>query len=66
MNRIPTQSDLTDIELTSLFEIAGGFRSRMIPVARIKRLVELGLIQEVMGGLMITPTGRIVAKRTSA
>jgi hypothetical protein len=63
MTRIPTQSDLTSIELTSLCEIAKGFRSRTIPKGRIARLVELGLIQEVLGGLMITPTGRIVARR---
>ncbi len=63
MNRLPTQSDLTPAELASLYEIATGFRSRAIPPARIARLVELGLIQEVMGGLMITPTGRIVARR---
>jgi hypothetical protein len=63
MDRIPTQNDLTPIELSSLCEIAHGFRSRAIPVVRIARLVQLGLIQEVMGGLMITPAGRIVARR---
>jgi len=63
MDRMPTQSDLTDIEFASLCEIAEGFRSRTIPMSRVKRLVQLGLIQQVMGGLMITPAGRIVTRR---
>jgi hypothetical protein len=63
VDTIPRQSDLTPIELWSLCEIAKGFCSRTIPKGRISRLVQLGLIQEVMGGLMITPAGRIVARR---
>jgi hypothetical protein len=63
MDRIPTQSDLTPAEFSSLREISNGFRSRAIPALRITRLVQLGLIQEVMGGLMITPAGRIVTGR---
>ena len=62
MNRIPAPSDLTSAEQRSLCEIAGGFSSRALPAARIARLVQLGLIQEVMGGLMITPAGGIVAR----
>jgi len=61
--RLAAQSDLTPIEFWSLCEIAKGFCSRTIPAGRIARLVELGLIQEVMGGLMITPAGRILARR---
>jgi hypothetical protein len=49
MNRIPTLAELTSAEQASLFEIAGGFSSRALPAARIARLVQLGLIQEVMG-----------------
>jgi len=64
MDRMPTRSDLTADEFSSLSEIAEtGFRSRAIPIARIARLVRLGLIQEIMGGLMITPMGRIIARR---
>jgi len=64
MNRMPARSDLTTVEFSSLCEIATGFcSSRTISAARISRLIELGLIQKVMGGLMITPTGRIVARR---
>lgn len=65
MNKIPAQADLTSAERTSLFEIARGFSSRTLPAARIARLVQLGLIQEVMGGLMITPAGGIVARGIS-
>jgi hypothetical protein len=62
MNRIPTKSDLTDLEFAALREVSTGFMSRTIPKGRRARLVELGLIQEVMGGLMATPAGRIVAR----
>ena len=63
-NRMPARSDLTPDEFSSLNEIAAtGFHSRAIPVRRITRLVQLGLIQEIMGGLMITPMGRMVARR---
>jgi hypothetical protein len=62
MDRMPTRSDLTIEEFSSLCEIANGFRSRTIPVDRVARLVQLGLIQAIMGGLLITPMGRIVAR----
>ena len=62
MNRIATKSDLTAAEFTALREVSTGFMSRTIPKSRRARLVELGLIQEVMGGLMATPAGRIVAR----
>jgi hypothetical protein len=62
MNRIPTRSDLTPEEFSALREVSTGFVSRTIPIGRRARLVELGLIQEVMGGLMATPAGRIVAR----
>lgn len=63
MNVIPRASDLTAVEFSSLREIAKGFRSRTIPKGRVARLVQLGLIQEIMGGLMITPAGRIVSRQ---
>jgi hypothetical protein len=62
MNAIPTRSDLTAEEFSTLREISTGFMSRTIPKGRRARLVELGLIQEVMGGLMATPMGRIVSR----
>jgi hypothetical protein len=63
MDRIPAQSDLTLRELLTLREVAGGFRSGSVPAAQKARLVQLGLIHEVLGGLMITPAGIMVARR---
>jgi hypothetical protein len=63
MDRVPSQSDLTPGELRSLREIANGFRSRAMCGGSIGRLIELELVQQVMGGLMITPAGRMVARR---
>lgn len=62
MERIPSQSDLTVRELLTLREIARGFRSRAIPAEQKARLLHLGLIHEVLGGLMITPAGIMVAR----
>jgi hypothetical protein len=61
LNRLPNATDLTTPELNSLRLIARGFMSRTIPKAHQLRLVELGLIQSLMGGLMATPIGRMVA-----
>ena len=62
MNRIPSRSDLTAAEYLSLCLVAKGFMSRTIPSAHRLRLVELGLIQDRMGGLMPTPAGTMVAR----
>jgi hypothetical protein len=64
MQRIPRASDLTVPELLSLREIvAGNFTSTgTVSLANRTRLLELGLIQSAMGGLMATPSGRIVAR----
>ena len=62
MNRIPNVSDLTAEELASLVLTCRGFICRTIPRAHERRLVELGLIQSMMGGLMATPAGRMVAR----
>ena len=62
MNRIPSRSDLTAAEYVSLRLVAKGFMSRTIPSAHRLRLVELGLIQDRMGGLMPTPAGTMVAR----
>ena len=62
MNRMPTRSDLTLAEHSSLCLVAKGFMSRAIAPAHRTRLVQLGLIQDAMGGLMPTPAGRIVAR----
>jgi hypothetical protein len=61
MDRMPTAADLTAAEYFALRQVAKGFMSRTIPKAHQARLVQLGLIQSLMGGLMITPAGRIVA-----
>lgn len=62
MNRIPGRSDLTAAEFSSLCQVAKGFMSRTLPPGHISRLVQLGLIQDIMGGLMPTPAGRMVAR----
>lgn len=64
MQRIPRATDLTLPEMMSLREIVGGnFTSSATVSAPIRnKLVELGLIQAAMGGLMATPAGRIVAR----
>lgn len=62
MDRIPNAADLTVAELLSLRLVARGFMSRTIPKAHQARLVELGLIQSLMGGLMVTPMGRMVGR----
>jgi hypothetical protein len=62
MNRLPSADDLTAAEFTSLCLVASGFMSRTIPKAHQARLTELGLIQSLMGGLMATPAGRMVAR----
>ena len=62
MDRLPNVSDLTAEELKSLVRTCSGFIGRTIPRAHEKRLVELGLIQSMMGGLMATPAGRMVAR----
>jgi hypothetical protein len=64
MNRIPTALDLTLREFASLRNIV--IRSftplNQVAAPEKERLLELGLIQIGMGGLMPTPAGRIVAR----
>jgi hypothetical protein len=44
--------------------VAGSFTpSGHVNLAQRERLLELGLIQRAMGGLMPTPAGRILARR---
>lgn len=64
MQRMPRASDLTVSELLSLRDIvAGNFTSKAtVSAAKREKLLELGLIQSAMGGLMATPAGRIVAR----
>jgi hypothetical protein len=62
MERIPPQSDLTPNELSSLREISGGFRSDALPANQKARLVQVGLIYEVLGDLIYT-AGRMVVRR---
>jgi hypothetical protein len=49
-------------EYSSLCLVAKGFMTRTISPAHRIRLVELGLIQERMGGLLPTPAGTLVAR----
>jgi hypothetical protein len=62
MNRLPNAADLTPQEYSSLRLVARGFMSKTIPKLHQARLIELGLIQCLMGGLMATPAGRMVAR----
>jgi len=64
MDRIPSRTDLSADEWTSLVEIvAYSFMSKgSLPAARRARLVALGLIQDAMGGVVPTPAGRVVAR----
>jgi hypothetical protein len=62
VDRIPNAADITAAEYASLVLVSRGFVMKIIPAAHQARLVELGLIQAVMGGLMITPAGRMVAR----
>jgi hypothetical protein len=58
---MPTAADLTAAEFSSLRRVGTGFIGRTISKQHQARLVQLGLIQSLMGGLMITPAGRMVA-----
>jgi hypothetical protein len=62
MHRMPNAGDLTSPEFASLTRVSRGFILATIPKAHQARLVELGLIQAMMGGLIITPMGRMVAR----
>ena len=62
MNRLPNAADLTPPEYSSLRLVARGFMSKTIPKLHQARLIELGLIQCLMGGLIATPAGRMVAR----
>jgi hypothetical protein len=63
LERMPNAGDLTSTEFMSLLLVSRGFMSkRTIPAAHQARLVQLGLIQAIMGGLMATPAGRMVAR----
>jgi hypothetical protein len=62
--RIPSALELSLPEWTALRNLtARNFTpSRQIDPSHKARLLELGLIQLGMGGLMATPAGRIVAR----
>ena len=62
MDRIPNAFDLTAAEFSSLLLVTKGFMSGPIPPAHRSRLIQLGLVQSLMGGLMPTPAGRIVVR----
>ena len=64
MSEMPRSSDLTPGEMQTLKNIiAASFVSaKTVPKLRRERLLALGLVSAGMGGLMPTPTGRIVAR----
>lgn len=62
--RIPSAGELTREELRLLRQVVA---SSFVPVNQMSRenrirLIGLGLIQNAMGGLMPTPSGKIVAR----
>lgn len=62
MDRIATAAQLTGPELSSPRLVARSFMSRTIPKSHQARLIELGLIRSLMGGLMATPAGHMAAR----
>jgi hypothetical protein len=64
MQRIPTAHDLTSSEMQVLRRIVSGSFTPLQHVNPQQRahLLELGLIQSAMGGLMPTPAGKIVSR----
>ncbi len=64
ITRFPTARELTADEMKSLRNIvAGGFTpTGQVNRVQRSRLIELGLIQCTLGGLMPTPAGRIVSR----
>ena len=64
MDRIPSAAELSREELISLRAIvARSFvPGRHIDPEQRARLLQLGLIQSAMGGLMPTPAGKIVSR----
>jgi len=64
VNKLPNANDLTTDELLSLrLIVSRSFMSgsSLLPLHRA-RLIELGLIQKGMGGLLPTPAGRMAAR----
>ena len=64
MQRIPTALELTRDELLSLRDmVARSFvPANQVNLPTRRRLLELGLVQNTLGGLIATPAGRIVAR----
>jgi len=64
LDRIPNARELTPQEMKTLRNIVGSSftSSSHINPLQQKRLIALGLIQYAMGGVMITPAGRMVAR----
>jgi hypothetical protein len=64
LQRIPTALELTRDELLSLRDIvARSFvPANQVSLPTRRRLLELGVAQNALGGLIATPAGRIVAR----
>jgi hypothetical protein len=56
------KEDVTAEEMVSLQEVGKGVSQRNIPDEHRKRLVELRLVKEGVGGLMQTPHGIFIAR----
>jgi hypothetical protein len=64
MNRLPNAGDLTASELKSLRGIVARSFTPSGQVGHLERarLIELGLVQRALGGLMPTPAGRMASR----
>lgn len=64
MQRIPTALELTAEQILCLRDIlARSFvPAHQVALKTRLRLIELGLVQNALGGLMSTPAGRIVGR----
>jgi hypothetical protein len=56
------KEDLTVEELASLEEVGKGASQKKIPDEHKKRLLELRLVKEAVGGLIQTPHGIFIAR----
>jgi hypothetical protein len=64
MQRIPAALELSTDELLSMRKtVAGNFMpANQVGLRTRARLIELGLVQNALGGLMAAAAGRIVAR----
>ena len=50
---------LTPAEFASLKEVSIGLMAKRIPIEHREKLIEMGLIEQKLGGLMLTNEGKM-------